>query len=395
MALIGFAHWGIWAALSESLESNRIEKIQRNLLSLTILQANAPAEKTTPGIDQGDAKATASQASKSQSAKKLAKTPASTRTDTTASPLDSTSLQTDAAQLNTDGRESQAAAPGADAPSSVAVDQVPMVPRVDSPIDRSPAGPTITVNNQQTSSAPASSTDEKSSQQRPDAVAFGSAWVSIKVPPPESKKLVFTVLQGDSGEGSALGVVTLDFSNQQGSYTSRFEIRFNWATRLLADDRQWLSTGKITETGLQPLRFTEKRGKRPERTVELDPSTQVIKFGDTPAAFALGLQDRISVMWQLGSLARVFANEPSKFIGRDIDLPLIVSSKIVQSRWRAEVEMLPINATVHETIHFVRTDARDDDLRFEFWLAVKEQMSPIKIQLSDGKGRKFELLPQR
>jgi Protein of unknown function (DUF3108) len=398
LALIAVAHWGAWMLVQESLNATQIEKTKRNQLVMAFLRGSgslqnpsAASSQELPRVSEVSQVMTKPVRVSEGTRQKL---PAA-KSDLPDSSQGAQGPDSNPGQNTSDSFVLSNPVQGSEVQSSVSVERDSLVPFGDGPTVRANEGPTISVNGRPFVSQNEDSSQAKESQLKTNAPELLKAWTSITVPAPESKKLLFTIVQGDSGDGSTLGSVALDFVKSQNIYSSRFAIRFNWATRLLVDDREWLSTGTITERGLQPIRFTEKRGKRPERVVEVDVNSQKLRFADSSIAYMAGLQDRVSVVWQLGSLARVFTSDPSKLMERDIDLPLIVSSKIVQSRWRAAFETISLNETEFETVHFVRTDARDDDLRFEFWLAVREQMSPIKIRLSDSKGRKFELLLQQ
>jgi Protein of unknown function (DUF3108) len=203
----------------------------------------------------------------------------------------------------------------------------------------------------------------------------------------------FEVFQGEASEAKAVGRINFDLEVNNTSYQSKFAIRFNWVTRLIAEDREWISQGRVDDFGLKPQKVIEQRGKRSPKTIVLDHETSVGKVADTMFPIQMGLQDRTSIIWQFSLLAR---SNPEKYSrGIEFDFPLLVSSKMVTSKWRSKLETINIAGRNYEAIHFVRTDQRDDDVRFEFWLSSELEMSPVKLTISDGKGRKFDVVREK
>jgi Protein of unknown function (DUF3108) len=205
----------------------------------------------------------------------------------------------------------------------------------------------------------------------------------------------FSVYQGDAAAGAVLGKTTLRLQAKPGvanSYQSDFIVNFNWVTRMLADDRTWSSSGQITPVGLVPEQLTETRGKRPPKQTQLNWTALQATSGETQFALIAGAQDRVSAIWQLGSMAR---SDPDQFVSEaQVQLPLVVSNKLTMSRWRVQHENIMLFDKPTEVLHLTRVDTRDDDLRFEFWLDKQASMQPVKIRLSDPRGRVFELLKE-
>jgi hypothetical protein len=204
---------------------------------------------------------------------------------------------------------------------------------------------------------------------------------------------VFVVFQGDAADATSVGKINFDLEVNNLAYQSRFAIRFNWVTRLIAEDREWISQGLVGDVGLKPQKIIEQRGKRPPKTIALDYEKSLGKIAESSFPIQLGLQDRTSIIWQFSLLAK---SNPDKYArGAEFDFPLLVSSKMIASKWRSKLETIQVGGRNVEAIHFVRTDQRDDDVRFEFWLGAEFDMSPVKLTISDGKGRKFDVVREK
>jgi Protein of unknown function (DUF3108) len=204
---------------------------------------------------------------------------------------------------------------------------------------------------------------------------------------------IFEVFQGEASEAKSVGRINFDLEVNNAIYQSRFAIRFNWVTRLIAEDREWSSQGRVDDFGLKPQKVIEQRGKRSPKTIVLDHETSVGRVAETVFPIQAGLQDRTSIIWQFSLLAR---SNPEKYArGIEFDFPLLVSSKMVVSKWRSKLETINVGGRTMDAIHFVRTDLRDEDVRFEFWLSSELEMSPVKLTISDGKGRKFDVVREK
>jgi Protein of unknown function (DUF3108) len=204
---------------------------------------------------------------------------------------------------------------------------------------------------------------------------------------------VFEVFQGEASEAKSVGRINFDLEITNLTYQSKFAIRFNWVTRLIADDRIWTSQGRVDDTGLNPQKVIEQRGKRSPKVIVLDHETSVGKLAESVFPIQRGLQDRTSIIWQFSLLARSNAEKYAR--GTEFEFPLLVSSKMVASKWRSKLETIDVGGRKLEAIHFVRTDQRDNDVRFEFWLSSELDMSPVKLTISDGKGRKFDVVREK
>ncbi len=206
----------------------------------------------------------------------------------------------------------------------------------------------------------------------------------------------YLVFQGEADAGATIGKTILRLQKREGvpnGYQTELIVLFNWVTRMLADDRVWRSTGTITDAGFVPELITDIRGKRSPKQTVLDWANLQATGStnsDNPFTLVVGAQDRISVIWQLGVMART---TPEQFVDQaQVQVPLVVSNKLTTSRWAVQHETITLAGKAIATLRLVRTDTRDDDLRFEFWLDKETSMQPVKLRLSDRGGRIFELL---
>ena len=182
--------------------------------------------------------------------------------------------------------------------------------------------------------------------------------------------------KGAIEKGAVLGTSTYKIDATAEGYQASLDIRLNWLVRTLAGgNRAWGSRGLLSDEGLRPKQITEKRGDRPEKITDLD--------------LGPGVQDRVSLIWQFGLLARTF---PEKFVsGYEFDQPLRVASRVTNSRWRVLQENIAIQGISTTTLAFTRIDTRDDDFRFDCWLDVNERLLPVRLRIT-GKGYVLDMI---
>lgn len=149
------------------------------------------------------------------------------------------------------------------------------------------------------------------------------------------------------------------------------------------------SKGRIGAQGLLPERYAERRGKRPERVILFDHERgRMIGVGDPPeVALPPGTQDRLSVFYQLGLMAR---RSPARFEpGRRFILPL-ASMKRIDKPSFGVVGAESVN-TVRGSLSALRLTVRNEsdpeDPRIDVWLADGMSMLPARIRVEDHDGK--------
>jgi hypothetical protein len=144
----------------------------------------------------------------------------------------------------------------------------------------------------------------------------------------------------------------------------------------------YVSSGRLTASGLQPDSFSnvrQKSGKKDAATARFDWDTKAITYGEPPrsAALAANAQDLISFMYQLGLVPL----NPGR-----IELP-------ITNGWKFERYELEIG--IEETLQTpfgdllavpVRQVRRANQESIELWLAPAYRWLPVRIRFFDRDG---------
>lgn len=177
---------------------------------------------------------------------------------------------------------------------------------------------------------------------------------------------------------------TYRFSRQDERYRLSTEAR---ATGMLAvfysGTLNQSSSGVLDAQGFHPQRYTEKRGKRPERTFVFENDPPAVRQGgqgpDYP--YPEGTQDRLSIFFQLGLLAR--NGRPALQKGRQFVLPLAGSHQVDEPFFQVVgTESQKTGAGTFDTLHIsVRKPGDAQAPRFDVWLAPSLRMLPVRIRV--------------
>jgi hypothetical protein len=200
---------------------------------------------------------------------------------------------------------------------------------------------------------------------------------------------VFNVFYGTSSR--TVPVAKLEYSVRQAG--DRYEIR----TRARADGLIALiysgvltqvSEGRIGLRGLEPDEYAEQRGNRPQQVIRFDHIKGRLTTADHHSTVRLppGTQDRLSVLYQLGFLARA---TPERFLpGSQHEVPVASMNRVIAETFVVVGEaMLPSAEGPLRVLHLVRPAPRDTkEPRIDVWLGYDMGMLPLRLRFEDAGG---------
>jgi Protein of unknown function (DUF3108) len=202
---------------------------------------------------------------------------------------------------------------------------------------------------------------------------------------PASGSFAYNVLS--TGTETQTGSGTLEWSSDGRTYqlvleAKKFGISFLRQT----------SAGNVSEAGLKPDRYTDKRGLRSEQATHFQPDKGVISFANNKpnAPWISGAQDRLSVMMQLAGMV---SGDPEKMLAqRTISMP--VASTDDTETWTFALEgrdELKLPAGTTTALHLVRYPRKEFDRKVELWLAPQLDYMPVRIKQTEQNGNTLEL----
>jgi hypothetical protein len=154
---------------------------------------------------------------------------------------------------------------------------------------------------------------------------------------------------------------------------------------LFFDVLDFRSEGRIDQSGIAPVRYSEKRFRRPEANTHFHRERRIISFSASGRSYPRlgGEQDRASVIWQLASMGR--SGGAAFTPGADFDI--FVAGVRDGEVWRIEVigkEELDIDGTTVATWHLRRVPYRgSSDKQLDIWLAPQREWYPVRLRFTD------------
>jgi hypothetical protein len=208
---------------------------------------------------------------------------------------------------------------------------------------------------------------------------------------PPSAQLTYQV-KGFSKGFNYVASGRLDWSHDGTTYQASMSVK-----ALFLGSRGQTSVGRVSATGLAPVRFTDR--SRSERAAHFERSTGKIRYSNNaPDAVLLpGAQDRLSVNFQLSALLN--ARPDAYAEGQTLHLP--VSSHDVAELWLFQVgpmgtERLPAGDIVARQL--TRSPRKEFDRKVELWLAPSVAHLPVRMRITERSGdfvdMQLEELPQ-
>lgn len=190
-----------------------------------------------------------------------------------------------------------------------------------------------------------------------------------------------------SGEATVSWTIT---STKDGKKTYR--IQSNTRVPIFGRILSTSSEGEITEQGLLPVLFKEKRMRKAESQTRFNRDTKQITFSDSDLEYAItgGEQDRLSATWQLVTL---LGSQRSPLKQGQTWEFLVAGAKDADP-WRFTLLELGKQNTALgelEVVHLLKAphaDARGQ--RVELWLAPALDFYPVRISFHDANSDDLE-----
>jgi Protein of unknown function (DUF3108) len=173
-------------------------------------------------------------------------------------------------------------------------------------------------------------------------------------------------------------------------YTAQLEITY-FLVRLFT----WTSKGELTDTGLQPLRFGDKR-KGPEKATHFQRDKGIISFSANNPDVPLqpGAQDKLSAILQLSALvagdpARYSAGTSIRFQATDAHRAEMWNFKVTAS------ESVELPGGTVTAVKLTKEPTVEFDQRIEVWLAPDQAYLPVRLRITEANNAYVDLQWQK
>ena len=151
---------------------------------------------------------------------------------------------------------------------------------------------------------------------------------------------------------------------------------------------EFRSEGRIEETGIAPIIYTEKRFRKSPTNTHFQRSPRIISFSASTMTYPRqgGEQDRASIIWQLASLGR---GNPNLFVPDakfDVFVAAVRDGEVWRIRVAGEETIDSIDGSTRAW-HLVREPRADSyEQRLDIWLAPEIEWYPVQLRYTDRNG---------
>lgn len=215
------------------------------------------------------------------------------------------------------------------------------------------------------------------------SVAEAENSIAYKIDLPPSASLKYDI-QKIPKEGSPMygsGTISWHTDGHQYTVDGDFGVLFITALR-------FRSSGSITDIGIVPELYSEKRFRRSETNTHFQREPSLISFSASTQSYPRtgGEQDRASIIWQLAGIGR---GDSEKFVaGASIDL--FVAGTRDAETWHILVigqEEIMIDGVSTTAWHVARAPKRGSyDQKLDIWLAPQQNWYPVRLRYTEANG---------
>ncbi len=176
-------------------------------------------------------------------------------------------------------------------------------------------------------------------------------------------------------------------------FSIKVEIDLSWLLkRMVGGSLHYESQGQVGAHGPQVGRYSEKIGERAPRWLEVDAQKNLMKsFSIANLGVPPTTQDRLSIIWLLGMMARADPAQLEK--GKVFSIPMFTFRQTYSGRFESMGnEVLESPAGILQALHVAYTSQDVAGDKVDIWLGYDYEMQPVRIRWEEAQGRVIDLI---
>jgi hypothetical protein len=201
----------------------------------------------------------------------------------------------------------------------------------------------------------------------------------------------YTFFYGDYSLNNALGSGSFIVESGDGKYKLVLIGKASGLTSLIFSGATYRSEGVFGNDGFSPQLYAEKSGNRAERVALVDYSTKEVSFGDHKKQTLPGMQDRVSVIWQVGLVLRV----KPEFIEKGMTLPIpLMSTRGLDNAQFVSQGLVDVNkrGIAVKAAHFkLRPSNPQNKAQIDLWYDLNNLPQPLRVRWIDERDRTLDI----
>jgi Protein of unknown function (DUF3108) len=201
----------------------------------------------------------------------------------------------------------------------------------------------------------------------------------------------YTFYYGDHTLNNTLGAGSFIVESGEGKYKLVLIGKASGLTSLLFSGAIYRSEGSFGNEGFAPQLYAEKSGNRPERAAQVDYSSKEVTLGEQKKPTLLGMQDRISVIWQVGLILRAKPEFAER--GKTLPIPLMSTRSLDNAQFVSQgiVDVDKRGALV-KAVHFkFKPSNPQNKAQIDLWYDLNNLPQPLRIRWIDERDRTIDI----
>jgi hypothetical protein len=201
----------------------------------------------------------------------------------------------------------------------------------------------------------------------------------------------YTFYLGDYTQNNQLGAGSFIVESEEGKYKLVLIAKASGLTSLIFSGVTYRSEGLFGVDGFAPQLYAEKTGNRPERAAQVDYVAQEVSLGEQKKPALRGMQDRVSVIWQVGLVLRAKPEFAER--GKMLPIPLMSTRSLDNAQFVSQgIVDFDKRGAVVKAVHFKFVPANPaNKAQIDLWYDLSNLPQPLRVRWIDERDRTYDI----
>jgi Protein of unknown function (DUF3108) len=207
----------------------------------------------------------------------------------------------------------------------------------------------------------------------------------------ESAAYPYKFYYGDYTDNNVLGSAFFVVESTPTEYKLAIVGKASGLTSLLYSGATYRSEGIFNTDGFAPTKYAEKSGNRAERQSTVDYTAREVTLGEQKKPVLQGMQDRVSVIWQVGLVLR--ARPDFAQAGKALPMPLMSTRSLENAQFVSQgIVTLDKNGQSIQAVHFrFQPTNNQNKAQIDLWYELDKLPQPLRVRWVDERQRTIDI----
>lgn len=207
----------------------------------------------------------------------------------------------------------------------------------------------------------------------------------------ESAAYPYKFYFGEYSDNNVLGSAFFVVESTPTEYKLAIVGKASGLTSLLFSGATYRSEGVFSNDGFAPTKYAEKSGNRVERQSTVDYAAREVTLGEQKKPVLQGMQDRVSVIWQVGLVLR--ARPDFAQLGKSLPIPLMSTRSLESAQFVSQgLVALEKNGRSIQAVHFRFLPTNNQNkAQIDLWYELDKLPQPLRVRWVDDRQRTIDI----